>query len=77
MGVLRLRRFAATEQQRLGVLLTRVKDGVASETEEEELSRLLLQAKGVSDSNARTVANLRGVKLKSPPNQGKVHAKTS
>jgi hypothetical protein len=60
MGALRLRRFTTVDQQRLGLLLARLKGGQTSGEEETELFDLLTKARRVSDGNARTLAEMRG-----------------
>jgi hypothetical protein len=61
MGALRLRRFVTADQIRLGFLLGRLKGGAANVSEEAELFELLTKARKVSDVNARTLAEMRGV----------------
>ena len=70
MGALRLRRFATDDQQRLGFLLARLKNGLASASEEAELFDLLTKARKVSDGNARALAGIRGLN-----GEGKVRPK--
>jgi hypothetical protein len=67
MGLLKLRRYAERDMQRLGQLLAKVKESVASESEQEEVLNLLKSAQRVSDSNARLLAELRDVELPPPP----------
>jgi hypothetical protein len=77
MGPLKLRRYAESNMQRLGILLARVKEGIASASEEEELHHLLKEAQRVSDANARLLADLRGVELPPRPDLRKPQAKSS
>jgi hypothetical protein len=78
MGPLKLRRFAASEQQRLGFLLAKAKENVASESEEIELVQLLKEAQQVSDWNARLIIELRGSEpSKKNPGSAKRQAKSS
>lgn len=78
MGLLKLRRYAERDMQRLGLLLSKVKESVASESEQEEVLNLLKSAQRVSDTNARLLADLRDVDLPPPPDQRRLaiaHAK--
>jgi hypothetical protein len=71
MGRLKLR-GSSFDPQRLGDLLAKAKAGIASETEENELVRLLSAARRLSDQNAKTVADLRASDTpKKPKNQAK------
>ena len=59
MGQLKLRSFSSADANRLGDLLARAKQGLASGPEESELLKLLMCAEEVSRTNARTIARLR------------------
>jgi hypothetical protein len=78
MGLLKLRRYVESDTQRLGFLLAKVKESVASNAEEDELLNLLKQAQRISEANARLLAEARGVQLPPRPDlRGKTHAKSS
>jgi hypothetical protein len=78
MGLLKLRRIAESDMQRLGVLLAKAKESVATRDEEDELLKLLKEAQRVSEANARTLAELRGIDLPPRPDlRGKTQAKSS
>jgi hypothetical protein len=71
MGRIKLR-GASNEPQRLGDLLAKAKEGLATEAEENELLRLLTAARRLSDQNARTIAEVRASDTpKKPKNQAK------
>ena len=77
MGRIKLR-GSTNDPQRLGDLLAKAKEGLASEAEENELLRLLTAARRLSDQNARTIADIRASDTpKKPKNNGKNHAKSS
>ena len=59
MGRLKLRRFESAEQQRLGELLARAKNGLSTEAEDAELYSLLNRARRVSADNTRRLSELR------------------
>ena len=73
MGRIKLR-GASNDPQRLGDLLAKAKEGLASEAEENELLRLLTAARRLSDQNARTIAEVRA---SDTPKKPKNHAKSS
>jgi hypothetical protein len=73
MGRIKLR-GSSFDPQRLGDLLARAKQGLASEAEETELLQLLNAARKLSDQNARTMAEIRKSDTPKPP---KNHAKSS
>jgi hypothetical protein len=73
MGRLKLR-GSSQDPQRLGELLAKAKQGIASEAEENELLQLLSAARRLSDSNARTVAEIRA---SDTPKKSKNQAKSS
>jgi hypothetical protein len=59
MSRLKLRRFEAADQLRLGALLARAKQGLSSDDEDMELLALLSRARRVSMDNARRLSELR------------------
>jgi hypothetical protein len=73
MGRIKLR-GATNDPQRLGDLLAKAKEGIASEAEENDLLRLLTSARRLSDQNARTIADIRA---SDTPKKPKNHAKSS
>jgi hypothetical protein len=74
MGRLKLR-GSSQDPQRLGELLAKAKENLASDAEENELVQLLTAARRISDQNARTVAELRA--HDTPKKSTKVQAKRS
>jgi hypothetical protein len=56
----KLRRFPASEHQRLGELMKKDREGTISDTEEDEMLGLLKKATRVSETNAREIKELRG-----------------
>ena len=71
MGRIKLR-GTSNDPQRLGDLLAKAKQGLASEAEENELMQLLTAARRLSDQNARAVAETCASDTpKKPKNQAK------
>jgi hypothetical protein len=73
MGRIKLR-GSSFDPQRLGDLLAKAKQGIASEAEESELVQLLNAARRLSDLNARAIAEVR---KSDTPKKPKTHAKSS
>jgi hypothetical protein len=73
MGRIKLR-GSSNDPQRLGDLLAKAKQGLATDAEESELLRLLSAARRLSDQNARTIAEVRA---SDTPKKSKNHAKSS
>jgi hypothetical protein len=55
----RLRRFPASKQRRLDVLMTKNNDGKLTKTEQSELKSLVREAEELTLENARTLASQR------------------
>ena len=71
MGRIKLR-GSSHDPQRLGDLLAKAKQGLASDAEENELLQLLGAARRLSEQNARTIAEIRASDTpKKPKNQAK------
>lgn len=60
MNRLKLRRFPASEHERLGNLIRKDREGNISDAEEDEMLALLKKATRVSETNAREIKDLRG-----------------
>jgi hypothetical protein len=73
MGRIKLR-GSSNDPQRLGNLLAKAKQGLATEAEENELMQLLTSARRLSDQNARSIAETRA---SDTPKKSKHHAKSS
>jgi hypothetical protein len=73
MGRIKLR-GSSHDPQRLGDLLSRAKQGLASEAEENELLQLLAAARRLSEQNARAIAETRAADT---PKKSKNQAKSS
>jgi hypothetical protein len=73
MGRIKLR-GSSNDPQRLGDLLAKAKQGIASDAEERELLELLTAARRLSEQNARTIAEVRA---SDTPKKPKNHAKSS